>query len=298
MPFLDEILKCKEAEIAVSKTRFSISDLRRMAQDAPPIRSFYGSLLRSFGLIAEIKRKSPSVGPMRVENVNNAADAYSASPIVNAISVLTDSGYFGMELNDLLKIKEKVPYPILRKDFIIDRYQIYEARAYGADAVLLMANVINRHKLKYIYETVRELEMDALFEVHTKDEIDLIPKDALIWGINSRRFMADKRWKVARVLASSKFLNRFWRISKSADPINSNVFSLIKHLPKDAVKVAESGIDPRKIKQIQAYGFNAALVGTSLLKDPRGISEPLKEFETSISHIESSQLDHTVAAAA
>jgi indole-3-glycerol phosphate synthase len=200
-----------------------------------------------------------------------------------------------MSVPDLVTIKAQVHQPILRKDFIVEEYQIFEARAHGADAVLLMANILSRHKLKYIYETVRELGMDALFEVHTEREIDLIPEDAPIWGINSRKFMASRRWIIARKIAESKTFSRFWRLSKKADPIDLSAFNLVKLLPTSAIKVAESGIDPRKIKQIQNNGFSSALVGTSLLKDQRGIAVPLAEFEQFISQTPTSEFARVAA---
>src|SRR6266496_5701858 len=144
MAFLDEIVERKRNEIAAAKKLRDLDTLKRMVADAPPLRSFSNALSNGFGLIAEIKRRSPSGGEMRRENVERAPDAYAKSPVVKCVSVLTNSTDFGMSIDDLPKMKAQIPKPILRKDFILEEYQVYEARAFGADALLLMANVLTR----------------------------------------------------------------------------------------------------------------------------------------------------------
>src|SRR5215471_18411653 len=163
MSFLDQILERKRAEISDAKGFRDVGTLRRMIGDAPPLRSFSGALSNGFGLIAEIKRRSPSGGEMRRENVVQAPAAYAKSPVVKCVSVLTNSTDFGMEIADLSKMKQQIPKPILRKDFIIEEYQVFEARAFGADALLLMVNVLERDNLERLFNLCRELGMDVLF---------------------------------------------------------------------------------------------------------------------------------------
>jgi indole-3-glycerol phosphate synthase len=275
MTFLDEILKHKAAEVAAAEQARAVGELKRMCQDAPAVRSFADALSRGFCLIAEIKKKSPSAGDMRSANVTDAAAVYGKSPIVKAVSVLTDSHYFGMQIESLLQIKSQVSQPILRKDFIISEYQVHEARAYGADAVLLMANALAKDDLQRLYAVVRELGMDALFEVHTETEIEALPPNARVCGINSRKFKASQTtWAE-------------WRGPKPAErssdfSVDLSTFSLIKSLPSGVIKVAESGVKPNEVRKVQELGFDAVLVGTSLLKDPRGIQAALGEFEGNI----------------
>ena len=168
---LDTILEDVRDGVAAAKLRRTGADLRSMCADAAPPRDFHAALAASFGLIAEIKERSPSVGPMREENVREAAAAYAGSPLVRAVSVLTNQRYFGMGIERLAAIRQQVPHPVLRKDFFVDEYQVREARAFGADAILLMANVLDESRLRGFYDLARELGMEALFEVHTEDEI-------------------------------------------------------------------------------------------------------------------------------
>ena len=130
------------------------------------------------------------VGPMRPENVSAAPIAYEDSPIVAAISVLTNHMHFGMSIERLTSIRKSGTKPVLRKDFIVEEYQVREARAFGADAILLMANVLDRARMAGFYDLARELGMEALFEVHTEEEISALPRDARVVGINSRKFKA------------------------------------------------------------------------------------------------------------
>src|SRR5262245_35924549 len=129
MSFLEEILERKRAEIAEAKRARSLGELQLMIADAPPVRPFAAALTNGFGLIAELKRRSPSGGDMRPENFQQAPDAYAKSPAVKAVSVLTNTTDFGMGIEDLMRVKTVVPKPVLRKDFILEEYQVYEARA-------------------------------------------------------------------------------------------------------------------------------------------------------------------------
>jgi indole-3-glycerol phosphate synthase len=255
MSFLDEIVQRKRDEIAAAKKERDLLTLKRMIGDAPPVRSFSGALT--------------SGGDMRHENVERAPAVYAKSPAVKCVSVLTNSTDFGMSIEDLSKMKTQIAKPILRKDFILEEYQIYEARAFGADALLLMVNVLERENMRRLFELSRELGMDVLFEAHTKEEIEGIPEGAKLYGINSRKF------KTA--------IETFAKSARGPDlSVELETFSLIKHLPKQAVKVAESGVEPSRLSEVIRMGYDAVLVGTSLLKTKEGIERVLSDFEKAI----------------
>jgi indole-3-glycerol phosphate synthase len=266
---LERILDDVQEEIVESKGLRSLGDLRGMIADAPPVRSFSRALEKNFGLIAEVKASSPSVGPMRMENVAEAPDAYEESLIVRALSVLTNQRHFGGSMERLQEIRDRVSKPVLRKDFILEEYQIREARAFGADAVLMMASVLDAARLKGFHELVLELGMEALFEVHDEYEIAALPKSARIVGINSRKFKAREGFSGSTGSSEKDF------------SINLDAFDLVDRLPGGTIRVAESGIDTRNVDTVFAK-FDAALVGTSLLRDPAGVRSGLAAFEQAI----------------
>lgn len=269
MTFLDLILKDVADELAATKARRPVNEIRGMLADAPPVRSMQGAFADGFGLIAEIKERSPSVGSMRRENVDEALRAYEEMELVKAVSVLTNEVHFGMSVARLAAARKTMPKPLLRKDFFIEEYQVREARAFGADAILLMANVLDAPRLKGFHDLARELGMEALFEVHSAEEIDQLPVDALIVGINSRKFKSD-----------TGFVGKSGE-SKKDFSLDFSAFELAEKLPAHALKVAESGLSPANISNVRER-FGAALVGTSLLRDERGIRDCLKEFEEAL----------------
>ena len=269
MAFLDEIVARKKDELAAAKRARDLDTLKGMIRDAPSVQSFSGALRSGFGLIAEMKRKSPSGGDMRRENVDAAPGAYARSKAVKTVSVLTNTVDFGMSIEELQRVRSIVKKPVLRKDFIFDEYQVYEARAFGADALLLMVNVLDRARMKQLFELSRELGMDVLFEAHTKEEIDAIPEGAVLYGINSRKFKASPE-----VYAGSR---------KGPDlTVELDTFSLINHLPEGVIKIAESGVGPAQVNDVMKLGYDAILVGTSLLKAPQGVERMLQEFEEAL----------------
>lgn len=262
---LDEILQDVRSEVGATKARRPLAEVRARLQDAPPVRPLLDSLEGKFSLIAEIKQRSPSVGTMRKENVAEAATVYEASPLVAALSILTNRTHFGMAIEQLESIRLTVSKPVLRKDFLLEEYQVREARAFGADAVLLMANVLDAARLQGFYDLARELGMEALFEVHTEDEIAQLPNDARLVGINSRKFKARTGFVAPNESSDKDF------------SLDYSAFDLAEKLPSTAQKVAESGLSPKNIATFRDR-FHAALVGTSLLRDPRGIAACLQEF--------------------
>jgi indole-3-glycerol phosphate synthase len=267
--FLDDILRDVRTELDASRASRPPAEIRGMIPYAAPTRRLDAALARSFCLIAEIKERSPSVGPMRAANVKDAVPAYEESPAVAALSVLTNHLHFGMGIERLATVRAAVSKPVLRKDFILDEYQVREARAFGADAILLMANVLDAPRLQGFYDLARELGMEALFEVHTTQEMDLLPRDARVVGINSRKFKTTTGFVGASGASEKDF------------SLDYSAFDLADKLPPDAIKVAESGITPSNLSSVRER-FHAVLVGTSLLRDERGLRACLGEFEDAL----------------
>jgi len=280
---LDVILKSVQAELAEAKRIRSISELERMIADAPPPKSLAKSLAGRFGLIAEIKRMSPSGGLMPTKNVEKAPKLYSESAVVFGISVLTNKTYFGMSVTDLQNIRQLTPKPILRKDFIIDEYQVYEARAFGADAILLMVNILEPPRLHMLFNLANELGMEVLFECHTAEQIRQLPPQAKIIGINTRQF--DKPVELYQQAQARP-------PSSTSDPTTDLAkLELGRLLPSHAIKVAESGLHWSSIPAVRKLGiYNTLLVGTALLRHPEGIEAALAAFEKAI-HQTSTQID-------
>lgn len=270
---LKRIMADVRREVEQAQRNRPITELERMLKDVPPTRPFADALRGGFGLIAEIKARSPSHGPMRPDNVAAAPVAYQQSKIVKCISVLTNSTHFGMDICKLRDIKAKTTKPVLRKDFIYTEYQVLEARAFGADAILLIVNLVEPARLHQLYELACQLGMDVLFECHTRAEIDCVPSTAKIYGINTRAFdLSVTVYNNARAQATTVPHN---------DPTTDLTrLELGRYLPKHAVKVAESGLGPEHIPIIRKQGvYNAALVGTRLLTAPDGIESALAQFE-------------------
>ena len=266
MTILDRILPDVRRELDEARAAVPLDEMKRLAAQARPPRDFAGALTaRGFGLIAEFKRRSPSMGDMRALNVTAAPTAYESSSIVHAISVLTNQTHFGSGMEDLARIAATAHKPVLRKDFIIDPYQVYAARAAGADAVLLMANVLSADQMRTLHEVVLELGMEALFEVHEADEIDALPGTARVVGINSRKFKSREGFVAAGENSEKDFTLDF------------AAFELAESLPAGCIRVAESGVTPETVAPLARH-FDAALVGTSLLRDPRGVAAALEDF--------------------
>jgi indole-3-glycerol phosphate synthase len=269
MTFLDQILGDVRGEVAAAKAARPESELRRRIADAPAVRPLLPALTGGFCLIAEIKERSPSMGAMRAENIAEAARAYEQCELVHAVSILTNEAHFDMNVSRMEKIRNEISKPVLRKDFMLEEYQVLEARAFGADAILLMANILDGNRLNALYRCALDLGMEALFEIHTADEIRSLPPEAKICGINSRKFKSNTGF-----LKSGESAQKDFSLEMSA-------FDLADLLPKNTIRVAESGLSPQNIATISSR-FNAALVGTSLLRDPRGVAVCLKEFESAL----------------
>ncbi|MDJ0785943.1 MAG: indole-3-glycerol phosphate synthase TrpC [Myxococcota bacterium] len=247
MTILDEILSRKRDEVAAARRERSPESVRARAEAAPPPRGFRAALVAGTAprVIAEVKRRSPSKGLIRADfDPIEIARAYTRGGAA-ALSVLTDEFYFGGHLDFLPAIREATPLPLLRKDFVVDPYQLDEARAAGADAALLIVSALSGELLSSLYEHARDLGLDVLVEVH--DEAEMERARALgadLVGINNRdlrQFTTD--------LATTERLA----------PLS----------PEGAVLVSESGIfEPEHVERLTAAGASAFLVGESLMREP------------------------------
>jgi len=244
--FLERIVDSTGKSVAKRKSRVSLADLEKTISNLPSPKNFAAALKGdSIRLIAEIKRASPSKG-LLCRDLDAAALAriYSQSGAA-AISVLTESEYFAGSLADLETVRKEVDLPLLCKDFIIDHYQIYEARAHGADAVLLIAAVLTQRELRSLMKTAHSLGIAALVEIHNRQELEnALGVSPGIIGINNRN-LADFSIDL------------------------ETTFSLRPLIPQGTVIVSESGIHSRDdVLRLQQAGVNAILVGEALVTSP------------------------------
>jgi indole-3-glycerol phosphate synthase len=251
---LDKIVETKKEEVAQAKREKPLAVLQGAIDELPPCRNFKAAISgTSCAIIAEVKCASPSRGRL-VENFDplKIAAAYEQNGAA-AISVLTDEKYFLGHMGYLTQIKKEVKLPLLRKDFIIDPYQIYESRVIGADAVLLIVSCLGA-KLGEFIGLAAQLGLAALTEVHTEDELEIaLAAGAGIIGINNRN------------------LDTF------VTDINT-CKELVRSIPADIVTVAESGIKSRKdIENIMRSGISAFLIGEALVTSS-DIGKKLREF--------------------
>ncbi|OGW60727.1 MAG: hypothetical protein A2V83_10735 [Nitrospirae bacterium RBG_16_64_22] len=237
----------KREEVARRLAQRPLADLRARIADVPLPRPFGAALARKGGdpirLIAEVKRASPSAGTIR-EDVDPAGVAriYREAG-ARAVSVLTDKPHFGGSLDDLRAVRGAVDLPLLRKDFVFDPYQVYEAREAGADAVLLIAAVLSRGQIEDLAGVTKDLGLDALVEVHTPRELDqVLLAGGLLVGINNRDL--------------ATFETRL-----------QTTFDLLADCPEEAVVVSESGIKTREdVARLEEAGVDAVLVGETFMR--------------------------------
>ncbi|MGZ4049924.1 MAG: indole-3-glycerol phosphate synthase TrpC [Bacteroidia bacterium] len=244
MNILEIIIAKKKTEVAERKRDKSISELENGPFFKNEALSFKEYLLREdkTGIIAEYKRKSPSKGIINdrssVTEVTTAYAKYGAS----GISVLTDEEFFGGSLNDLLgsTINE---IPLLRKDFIIDEYQLIESKSYGAEVILLIAACLTKDEVKTLAGLAKNIGLNVLLEIHNEQELVHICNDVDVVGVNNRDL---KTFTV---------------------DINRSI-ELSKQIPTDKIKISESGIENvESIKLLKEYGFNGFLIGEKFMKE-------------------------------
>jgi indole-3-glycerol phosphate synthase len=288
MSLIDTILVDTKARLNVRKQKRSRADLAAMARDAPRARTTLRAAIeaRSFGVIAEIKRKSPSSGWMDEANVSAALTVYNTALSVCAISILTDEDHFGNTLEDLSSARAHTDKPLLRKDFILDEYQVLEARAFGADAVLIMSGLHagDPGLAAGLVSMAIDLKMDVLFEVGMMGlqalpaQRALIREDAVLWGINSRRFKTTGLMAWAGVGSIRARLGS--AIGKDLLTDRDIHKELRTSIPAGQTWVAESGIkNPAYLHDLRDMKYRAALIGTAFLRKGVSVSGVVREFD-------------------
>ena len=247
MTILHRIVSDTRELVANRKQTITIRDLEALPYFTGPTLPFAAALRKDdLAVIAEIKRASPSKGPIRPDlDAGNIAKQYKNGGAA-ALSILTEPLHFGGNLEDLVAAREAVDLPLLRKDFIVDPFQLVEARAHGADAVLLIATVLDRHQLYDLHQAANELRLSCLVEVYALEELDRIDFDQVaVLGVNNRdlhTFEVD----VDRALA------------------------ILAEVPSGVVTVAESGLrTAQDFAKVRRHSIDAVLVGESFMRADR-----------------------------
>jgi len=245
---LKKIIARKHEEIAERSAKVSIDDLKQQIESASPVRPFVGSMEEKIAsgraaVISEIKKASPSKGVLREDfNPAEIARSYAANGAA-CLSVLTDRDYFQGHEDYLVQAREACDLPVIRKDFIIDPYQVYEARAIGADCILLIVSALDDQQMGSLMDLAHELGMDVLVEVHDREELDRALKfDTRLVGINNRNL-------------------RTFEVS-----LNTTL-ELLDVIPDDRIVVTESGIlSPHDVKLMREHDVHAFLVGEAFMR--------------------------------
>ena len=243
---LEDLIAATPARLEERRHARPFAELESLVADAPRCLPFAEALSRpGTSVIAEHKRRSPSAGTIREgASVTEIVRAYERGGAA-ALSVLTEQDHFGGSLDDLAEARRATDIPILRKDFTIDPYQVYEARAYGADAVLLVVGSLELRGLGMLYGIARELEMDAIVEVHNEEELEAaLDIDADVIGINNRD-LGDFSVDIQRT------------------------YDLLSDVPAGKAVVSESGFTTREeLDELDRVGVDAVLVGETLMRAP------------------------------
>lgn len=244
---LDDILTHKRSEVEAAKRARPEAELAARIAEAPPVRGFAAAMAAAEGiaLIAEVKKASPSAGIIRDDfDPVQIAEVYAAHGAA-CLSVLTDERFFQGSLEDLQAVRAAVEIPVLRKDFLIDRYQVLEARAAGADGILLIAECLDDDRLRELYSLAGELGMDALVELYEPDNLERVLKlRPKLLGVNNRNlktFVTDLQHTLA----------------------------LRPRVPDGVLLISESGIRTRDdVARLQSAGVGGILVGETLMRAP------------------------------
>lgn len=244
MNILNKIVIHKKHEVDEKKQLFPIKLLERSIYYNSKTLSLSDYIQRSdmVGIIAEFKRKSPSKGIISEYAIPEKVCLQYMQAGASALSVLTDSKFFGGSSHDLIAARKINFSPILQKDFIVDEYQIVEAKSIGADAILLIAEVLTEFELKHFLHLAHSLGLETVIEIHDSEHIHKLPSDTTLIGINNRDL---KSFKV-NIL---------------------NSLSLIDYLPKNVLKIAESGISSaEEVVKLKNSGFNGFLIGERFMQ--------------------------------
>jgi len=246
MNILDKIVAHKHTEVDNLKKSFSRKDLEALpgfSGEVPSLSLFLLEESKS-GIIAEFKRKSPSKGFINEHAVAKDVVPFYEKAGASAISVLTDSRFFGGDTYDLITARNCTTIPILRKDFILDEMQILEARGIGASAILLIASILTKEEVHQLAGFARSLGLEVLFEIHNEEELQKLSPHVNVVGVNNRNLAT---FKVS--IENSK--------------------SLSDKIPSEFVKISESGIsNVSAIQELREYGFKGFLIGENFMKTP------------------------------
>lgn len=240
---LDEIAENKQREIATLKQRYKLSNFENMPLFHSPVRSLAAALRnQNFSVISEFKRKSPSAGVLSKDvSITDQVERYMRAGAA-AISCLTDEQYFAGSMNDLATIRDTCDLPLLRKDFILDEIQLFEARAFGADAVLLISELLDPQHAKSLTIIAQSLGMDVLMEAHDRAHLEKINELVDIIGINNRNLHLQE----VRVETS---------------------LELRSYISGDRLCISESGIrSHEELQKVKDAGYHGALIGESLMR--------------------------------
>jgi indole-3-glycerol phosphate synthase len=251
---IEQLIGAARDGVEERRSRTSQADLESRLPERGEDRPFNEALVRpGLSVIAEFKRRSPSAGEISPAGVAAQVGAYERGGAA-ALSVLTDGHHFGGSLDDLSAARAACGLPILRKDFIVDPYQLYEAAVYGADAVLLIVRALEDEPLRRLYEEARGLDLDCLVEVHDADELErALQLDADVIGINNRN-LDEGLVDVA------------------------TTYGLMPDVPAGKTVVAESGISVRtELEELERVGVDAVLIGEALMSaaDPEALTREL-----------------------
>ena len=258
MDILEEIVAHKRIEVAKQKDqappRKLYADVEQMMAEGVTKRSLSQALTENdFGIIAEFKRKSPSKGWIKEDGKPEEIPFSYEQSGAAALSILTDEMYFGGSLDFIRKVRPLVSIPILRKDFIIDEYQLFQARHVGADAVLLIAADLSKQEVHSLTALAHDLALEVLLELHLEQELNYADIEVDALGVNNRNL--------------GTFVTNV-----------ENSFRLAAQLPQDKVLVSESGIsDPNTIRLLREAGYRGFLIGENFMKTDNP-GEALKNF--------------------
>ncbi len=251
MTILEKIIETKKNELEIVKKTISVEDLKKLPNFQKKSISLVNRLKNSsHGIIAEHKRRSPSKSIINEStNIDQIIHGYDRADVCG-ISVLTDKEYFGGSLDDLRNARNLTNIPILRKEFIIDKYQLIEAKAYGADVILLIAACLNKHQIINLSAFAKEIGLEVLIEVHNENELEKCLIDTIdIIGVNNRNL---KTFEV---------------------DINTSI-KLSNIIPEKYLKISESGISNYdEIRKLRNHGFKGFLIGELFMKN----NDPGKE---------------------
>lgn len=253
MTILDKINVNKLIEIEASKATVTVKQLENSELFERNCISLKDAILTKSGIIAEFKRQSPSKGVINgIAKPEDVAVGYEKAG-VSAMSCLTDHDFFGGTFEDLKAVRKAVNIPVLRKDFMLDEYQLLEAKSMGADIVLLIASSLSVAKTKELGEMAKSLGLNVLLEIHDESELNHINQFCDAVGVNNRNL---KTFEVST------------DVSKG----------LAKHIPDDFIKVSESGIsNVEAIKDLKNYGYQGFLIGENFMKTENP-GQSCKEF--------------------